>query len=192
MGEVCEECIAQRNKKRKKEHGCIYEKGSYHPMRIYTKEKLLRIFDDYKMAVNCERAIFNYCVQYNKARSTSATNWKNKVFKEHYKSKATGTIFNLTNKKNPRLLERVKSGELASHKIPFMRARELFPEKWEGMKQGMYTVVYEINNDIPDSILQCGRCKSNKVHYYQLQTRSADEPMTTFCTCMNCSKKWKF
>ena len=27
--------------------------------------------------------------------------------------------------------------------------------------------------------------------YYQLQTRSVDEPMTTFITCLNCGFKWK-
>jgi transcription elongation factor S-II len=26
----------------------------------------------------------------------------------------------------------------------------------------------------------------------QMQTRSADEPMTTFVTCVNCGNKWKF
>ena len=37
----------------------------------------------------------------------------------------------------------------------------------------------------------CGKCKSKKCTYYQLQTRSADEPMTTFVTCLNCGKRWK-
>jgi len=40
-------------------------------------------------------------------------------------------------------------------------------------------------------IFECGRCKSYKTTYFQLQTRSADEPMTTFVTCVNCNKKWK-
>jgi transcription elongation factor S-II len=29
-------------------------------------------------------------------------------------------------------------------------------------------------------IFKCGRCKQRKCTYYQMQTRSADEPMTTF------------
>ena len=37
----------------------------------------------------------------------------------------------------------------------------------------------------------CRKCKSNKCSYYQLQTRSADEPMTTFVTCINCGNRWK-
>ena len=40
--------------------------------------------------------------------------------------------------------------------------------------------------------LECGKCHQKKVSYSQAQTRSADEPMTTFCECMNCGNRWKF
>lgn len=38
----------------------------------------------------------------------------------------------------------------------------------------------------------CFKCGSKKCTYYQLQTRSADEPMTTFVTCSQCFNRWKF
>ena len=40
-------------------------------------------------------------------------------------------------------------------------------------------------------MFQCGRCKQRKCKYYQMQTRSADEPMTTYVTCVNCGNRWK-
>ena len=41
--------------------------------------------------------------------------------------------------------------------------------------------------------LFCQRCKKKtRCDYYQMQTRSADEPMTTFVTCLECDKRWKF
>lgn len=40
--------------------------------------------------------------------------------------------------------------------------------------------------------LECGKCKQKKVTYSQAQTRSADEPMTTFCECLICGNRWKF
>ena len=42
------------------------------------------------------------------------------------------------------------------------------------------------------SSLQCGKCGQKKVSYSQAQTRSADEPMTTFCQCTVCGNRWKF
>lgn len=39
--------------------------------------------------------------------------------------------------------------------------------------------------------LRCGRCSSTTVTYYQLQVRSADEPMTSFCTCVSCGHRWR-
>ena len=30
---------------------------------------------------------------------------------------------------------------------------------------------------------QCGKCRKRQCSYYQMQTRSADEPMTTFVIC---------
>ncbi|KNC46881.1 transcription elongation factor S-II [Thecamonas trahens ATCC 50062] len=40
-------------------------------------------------------------------------------------------------------------------------------------------------------MFKCGKCKERKCTYYQLQTRSADEPMTVFVTCTNCGNKWR-
>jgi transcription elongation factor S-II len=42
-----------------------------------------------------------------------------------------------------------------------------------------------------DGFFKCGRCKSIKTTYFQMQTRSADEPMTVFVSCLNCGKNWK-
>eukprot|EP00124_Ichthyophonus_hoferi_P005047 Ihof_evm3s651 gene=Ihof_evmTU3s651 len=40
-------------------------------------------------------------------------------------------------------------------------------------------------------MFKCGKCKKNNCSYYQMQTRSADEPMTTFVSCNVCGNKWK-
>jgi len=45
--------------------------------------------------------------------------------------------------------------------------------------------------DIPDAGLKCKKCQSNDITYEFLQTRSADEGTTIFCTCGRCRKRWK-
>lgn len=40
-------------------------------------------------------------------------------------------------------------------------------------------------------LLTCRKCKGNKIDFNPQQTRGADEPMTIFCTCMDCNTNWK-
>ena len=41
------------------------------------------------------------------------------------------------------------------------------------------------------SLFACVQCGSTDVQTRQMQTRSADEPMTVFCACLKCGKRWK-
>jgi DNA-directed RNA polymerase subunit M/transcription elongation factor TFIIS len=43
----------------------------------------------------------------------------------------------------------------------------------------------------PDAGLRCKKCGSNDITHEFLQTRSADEGTTIFCTCTSCKKRWK-
>ncbi len=44
----------------------------------------------------------------------------------------------------------------------------------------------------PSDLFKCGKCGQKRCTYTQLQTRSSDEPMTTFVFCMDCGNRWKF
>ena len=40
-------------------------------------------------------------------------------------------------------------------------------------------------------IYKCWKCGGNQTTQSEMQTRSADEPMTLFITCLNCDNRWK-
>jgi transcription elongation factor S-II len=73
---------------------------------------------------------------------------------------------------------------------------DLFPERWEesirraAARQLRKMRIRDIDN-APDGAFTCRRCHSKKTTYVQLQTRSADEPMTTFVSCLSCDNQWK-
>ena len=46
--------------------------------------------------------------------------------------------------------------------------------------------------EVPDSMLTCGKCGMSKTTSYEMQTRSADEPMTIFAKCLCCENRWRF
>lgn len=49
----------------------------------------------------------------------------------------------------------------------------------------------EMDSDKYAPIVSCNRCKSSDIELHTRQLRSADEPMTIFCTCTKCGTKWK-
>ena len=68
------------------------------------------------------------------------------------------------------------------------------PERWKKMlerKNEMENNRYAPRLTANTDNFTCRKCKSNECSYYQLQTRSADEPMTTFVTCISCGNRWK-
>jgi transcription elongation factor S-II len=121
--------------------------------------------------------------------------WDNHKYSNIYKHKFLSLQKNL--KDNPDLKEKIVNKKLKSHEIINMRPEQLIPD-------GLYAkqIEIKIHNDIRKEYLSreiknqegfftCGRCKSKKTTYYQLQTRSADEPMTTYVSCLNCDRNWK-
>ena len=103
---------------------------------------------------------------------------------------------NLKNKSNPGLRKRVLSGEISPERFVVMTHEELKSaerraEDEKIQKENMdMAMVAQAERSISSS-LQCGKCGQRKVSYSQAQTRSADEPMTTFCECTVCGNRWK-
>ena len=95
---------------------------------------------------------------------------------------------------NSKLIERVKQKEIKSYDLAFLPPTKLFPERWVDVldrKVKLDQQKYEKRTEIATNIYRCGKCGLRRCTYYQLQTRSADEPMTTFVTCLNCGNRWK-
>lgn len=103
---------------------------------------------------------------------------------------------NLKNKSNLALRKRVLSGEISPERFVVMTHEELKSaerraedEKFQKENMDM-AMVAKAERSVSTS-LQCGKCGQRKVSYSQAQTRSADEPMTTFCECTVCGNRWK-
>ena len=83
---------------------------------------------------------------------------------------------------------------LLSHTIAFMTHHEMRPDKWDELirlKSIRDKSKFEVNLEACTDTFTCRKCKSKKCSYYQMQTRSADEPMTTFVSCLECGCRWK-
>ncbi|KAL1813896.1 hypothetical protein ACET3Z_023961 [Daucus carota] len=137
--------------------------------------------DPYRVAVSLESAMYEKWGKSNGAQ----------------KFKYRSIMFNIKDSQNPDFRRKILLGHVKPDQVLLMTPEEMASD--ERQRQ---------NKEIKDKALfdcerggarqastdqfKCGRCKKNECTYYQMQTRSADEPMTTYVTCVNCDNRWKF
>lgn len=114
-----------------------------------------------------------------------------------YKNRVRSRVANLKDPKNPTLRMNYIVGALPAARLAVMTAEEMASDE---MKQIRDKFQKEAINDAQlatvqgtkTDLLKCGKCKKRNCTYNQVQTRSADEPMTTFVLCNECGNRWKF
>ncbi|CAN1311429.1 Transcription elongation factor TFIIS [Linum perenne] len=113
------------------------------------------------------------------------------------KAKYRSIIFNIKDGKNPDFRRKVLLGQFKPEQIVSLNsmdmasdARQRENEKIE--KKALLDCEIGGAPKATTDQFKCTRCGQRKTTYYQMQTRSADEPMTTYVTCVNCNKHWKF
>jgi transcription elongation factor S-II len=157
--------------------------------RANIRKKLNEKLDDEKASLNLEKGIFNYTLKEADQRKI-VKKWDNKFFIQIYLSHLRSILNNL----NEKLINEVKSGAIKSHTIAFMTHQELDHDRWAELieaKSKRDKNKFETNVAAATDTFTCRKCHKNQCTYYQMQTRSADEPMTTFVTCIPCGNRWK-
>lgn len=147
-------------------------------------------------ATDMEIGIFNSTIDYATKQEIPIT-WQCDLFKDIYIARARSIYMNVKPDsyiKNKDLIKRILRMEMKPHDVAFLKAEGLFPEKWQSIleKETMLNQsAYENTQMSMTTDITCGKCKKNRITYYELQTRSADEPMTCFYRCLTCGNRWK-
>lgn len=164
-------------------------------MREYVRNQFTMYLKQYAKAFNLERYIFNWAIRETRCCNESPE-WENVMFKNRYRSKFLSIKYNL---EHSNLSSRIISGEVKTSEVPNMNAMTMDPngraaiaykERKEYYAKRLLNKNKEEDEDFT-GIFTCGKCRSKKTTYYQMQTRSADEPMTSFVTCLKCGKRWR-
>ena len=138
------------------------------------------------MGENIEKGIFNYSIKEATIRQI-IKKWHNPLFCEIYSARLRTVLINL--KRN-----QLSTGEISVSTFAIMTHQEMNPSQWKPIierKIKRDRLKFTNNVEASTDMYTCGRCKSKKCTYYEMQTRSADEPTTVFVTCLNCGKNWK-
>ena len=138
-------------------------------VRMKTLNDISKIIDE-KISQNIEKSIYNYAIRYANLNNISAS-WESTNFTKVYKVKS---IYVLNLCKLNKIQEKIKNKDIKGKELATFQDCETFKEE-----------------EIEEGIFQCKKCGSQKTTFYSLQTRSADEPMTNFITCVKCKNRWK-
>ncbi|KAH7425293.1 hypothetical protein KP509_11G048300 [Ceratopteris richardii] len=113
------------------------------------------------------------------------------------KTKYRSIMFNIKDSNNPDFRRKILLGDLSPEDIinltpDQMASDQRKMENEEIKKKALFECERGNQRQASTDQFKCGKCGQRKCTYYQLQTRSADEPMTTYVTCVNCNNRWKF
>jgi DNA-directed RNA polymerase subunit M/transcription elongation factor TFIIS len=145
---------------------------------------------------NLESAIFLSALHSAEKRHISKV-WTYPLFTQLYSSVARTIVGNLnpnTYIQNKNLFKRFEDGELSLEEIASFGHTDLYPEIWKDSLIRQFEREkrqLEGNRAMATDQFLCKGCKKRECTYYELQTRSADEPMTIFIQCLNCGKRWR-
>ena len=143
-----------------------------------------------------EKGIYNYVIGVAKQKNIQRS-WENILFINLYKSKILSVYSNLdTNSyiNNNQLIKNITSGKIKPEKVGFLSVYDMFPDNWKellNIKSKRDKIKYELKPEAMTNLFKCRKCGSRETSYYEVQTRSADEPMTQFITCLSCNNRWK-
>ncbi|NXC01451.1 TCEA3 protein, partial [Orthonyx spaldingii] len=145
----------------------------------------LRMDEDYKeFSVNCEKMA---------SEIEDHILWSTDM---KYRNRVRSRISNLKDPKNPGLRRNVLCGAIEPSLIARMTAEEMASDELKKLRNAMTQEAIrehqmaKTGGTVTD-LFQCGKCKKKNCTYNQVQTRSADEPMTTFVLCNECGNRWK-
>jgi DNA-directed RNA polymerase subunit M/transcription elongation factor TFIIS len=158
--------------------------------------KLNKCVKRIKLSRQIEKGIYNYCIEYAINKNIKKS-WMNPLFYRLYMSKVISIYSNIDVKcyvKNIYLLEKIKNNEIDPQGLAKMSSYDTYPEIWSELldkKTKRDRMKYEMKQVAMTEMFKCRRCSSRNCSYYELQTRSADEPMTQFISCLDCGNRWK-
>lgn len=166
------------------------------------KDRLTELFNEYNKKSNhddlvnaIEKECYNECIQYATDNGI-IKKWENQPFLNLYVQKSRILFNNIDKKshvKNNFLLDKVISNQITPEMLVKMNYQEINPEYWNPIIERMNKLENKKLEPIKNytTMYKCGHCKERKCTYTEAQTRSADEPMTTFVTCLVCKHRWK-
>ena len=155
-----------------------------------------KVVDDITLSKKIEQSIYNYIINISKEKNIQRR-WINPIFTKLYEAKILSIYSNLKQDsyiRNTTLISRLKDKKVSVKKLGNLSVYDIYPDNWKELlsaKSKRDKIKYQLKPEAMTNLFKCRKCGSRETSYYEVQTRSADEPMTQFITCLKCDNNWK-
>ncbi len=138
-----------------------------------------------KIADNIEAGIFEFSMIKTTLDGLLPEFVRN-VYEDKIESVCANIDINNSRIANMSLKPSLISGNINPYFVAFLSPEQLHPERWKDILNKKASIENRNNNIKVSNIYKCHKCGSRETKTSQMQTRSADEPMTIFVTCLVC------
>ena len=128
--------------------------------------------------------LYNYCNEY------AENNNCNYLLEEIIKTKISFFLEIMI--KNNYLKDSIKNKKIDPSKICYMNQEDIEPYKYKHILEKKELEEYRKNNQVTSNAFKCKKCGETRCQVTQKQTRSGDEPATTYVECIECGYTFKF
>jgi transcription elongation factor S-II len=116
-----------------------------------------------------------------------------------YLNRVLEIMHNIKDEKNEEFRENIINGTIKPEDLCTMNSVDMLSKnRQKEIEKEIEKKVDEVRSDwqekhgqITEGVYKCRQCGGRKTIQHEQQTRSADEPMTLFITCLNCKNTWK-
>jgi|SaaInlStandDraft_4_1057021.scaffolds.fasta_scaffold01619_3 DNA-directed RNA polymerase subunit M/transcription elongation factor TFIIS len=155
-----------------------------------TKKMFLKYIKKKKIVDKIELGILEFTLVYAKINQLIDT-----LIPAVYLDKVNDILTNLDPKSsinNKTLCDLILEEKIIPNYVAFYSPAELHPENWKELIKKNEFRDYKAKNIATTDMFQCSKCKARKSTVSMMQTRSIDEPMTTYVTCVVCKHTFKY
>lgn len=137
-----------------------------------------------ELSTKIETSCFNSILEY-----INTTNVPDYTIQYIYYDKIDDLIYNINSSNIIKM--KICDKQIDLDRIGYLNPHELYEERWEEILYRRKLIDDKLKNISTTDVFKCPKCKQRRCTVQQMQTRSCDEPMTTFVICLECENVLK-
>lgn len=154
--------------------------------RINAIEEIMKLVNNVYIAHEIENGLFEFALVSVATDKSCQDKFVVSIYQDKLYDICVNLDINDPYVENTTFLPTIMDPSFDVYYVAFFSPDQMHPKRWAPCALKKQIKDEAMNNFRTTDLYKCKKCKERKFKITELQLRSADEPMSTICTCMNC------